>query len=123
MGLTWIDIGVLLLAAVTATTAGLFAFLLWRSGYVRGWRAARDAPPICPACGYNLTGLTQCRCPECGREYRLDQLWRVPIHLDQLRHASGRSTTNEEAGFEAIAAAEPGAAQTQEDTKNDDDDR
>lgn len=23
----------------------------------------------CPICGYNLTGLTQSRCPECGREF------------------------------------------------------
>lgn len=23
----------------------------------------------CTACGYNLTGLTRCRCPECGREF------------------------------------------------------
>ncbi len=23
----------------------------------------------CTACGYNLTGLMQCRCPECGREF------------------------------------------------------
>ena len=23
----------------------------------------------CPQCGYNLTGLAQNRCPECGREF------------------------------------------------------
>ena len=26
-------------------------------------------PPICPQCGYNLTGLTSPRCPECGRVF------------------------------------------------------
>ena len=26
-------------------------------------------PPICPECGYNLTGLTSPRCPECGRVF------------------------------------------------------
>ena len=28
----------------------------------------------CPACGYNLTGLREARCPECGAQYTLDQL-------------------------------------------------
>jgi hypothetical protein len=30
----------------------------------RPWR--HKAPPTCPECGYNLTGLTSNRCPECG---------------------------------------------------------
>jgi hypothetical protein len=29
---------------------------------------------VCPACGYNLTGLTEPRCPECGARYTLDEL-------------------------------------------------
>ena len=28
----------------------------------------------CPSCGYNLTGLKEARCPECGAQYTLDQL-------------------------------------------------
>ncbi|MCP4251248.1 MAG: hypothetical protein GY778_29780 [bacterium] len=27
-------------------------------------------PPTCPNCGYNLTGLTSPRCPECGVVFR-----------------------------------------------------
>lgn len=28
----------------------------------------------CPKCGYNLTGLREARCPECGATYTLDEL-------------------------------------------------
>lgn len=33
--------------------------------------------PRCPSCGYALTGLTRTRCPECGREPTLEQLWQA----------------------------------------------
>ena len=33
-----------------------------------------DALP-CPTCGYNLTGLREATCPECGARYTLDQLF------------------------------------------------
>jgi hypothetical protein len=29
---------------------------------------------VCPTCGYNLTGLTSTRCPECGSQFTLDEL-------------------------------------------------
>jgi hypothetical protein len=29
---------------------------------------------VCPNCGYNLTGLTTARCPECGAQYTVDEL-------------------------------------------------
>ena len=29
---------------------------------------------VCPACGYNLTGLRQATCPECGARYTMDEL-------------------------------------------------
>lgn len=70
-----INLGVLLLVLLTLLAAALFVYLVWRNAYFRGWRAARGAPPRCPACGYNLSGLSQSRCPECGREYTLEQLW------------------------------------------------
>ncbi len=71
--------GVVLLAAMTAGLTAFGAFLLWRDGYRKGWRKARTSPPICPKCGYNLSGLRECRCPECGVNYTLDQLWQSPI--------------------------------------------
>jgi tRNA(Ile2) C34 agmatinyltransferase TiaS len=36
--------------------------------------AAQASTPHCPRCGYNMTGLTQARCPECGSQYTLDAL-------------------------------------------------
>jgi hypothetical protein len=37
-----------------------------RGGHVdTTWR--EKLPPICPGCGYNLTGIESVRCPECGR--------------------------------------------------------
>jgi hypothetical protein len=33
--------------------------------------AARVAPPRCGACGYDTTGLTDLRCPECGADLRV----------------------------------------------------
>ena len=73
-----VTVAVLLLVLLTAGLTLFVVFLVWRNGYVRGWRRARHAPPRCPKCGYNLSGLTHCRCPECGSEYRLEELWRVP---------------------------------------------
>jgi len=32
-------------------------------------RARRRAAGCCPPCGYNLTGLIEPRCPECGTEF------------------------------------------------------
>jgi hypothetical protein len=29
---------------------------------------------VCPTCGYNLTGLTGTRCPECGTQFTLTEL-------------------------------------------------
>ncbi|MEK6799431.1 MAG: hypothetical protein AABZ12_10730 [Planctomycetota bacterium] len=75
----WIDVGVGLLVLLTIGLTLLAIYLVWRDGYVKGWRKARERPPVCPKCGYSLRGLTHCRCPECGTEYELEELWRSPI--------------------------------------------
>ncbi|HEX4124280.1 MAG TPA: hypothetical protein VHY37_06090 [Tepidisphaeraceae bacterium] len=65
--------------------AGILAILLWLIATVLLWRespaerAARfkgsnRSAITCPTCGYNLTGLSQSRCPECGSTFTLDQL-------------------------------------------------
>ncbi len=40
-----------------------------------------DIPPLCIACGYNLTGLTANRCPECGRRFSRAELKRRATEL------------------------------------------
>jgi hypothetical protein len=64
--------------------------MLWALGWLGGtawvWRenAAERAERLknlgvgtiaCPRCGYNLTGLREARCPECGSQYTIDQLY------------------------------------------------
>lgn len=40
------------------------------------WRRIRipRLGPYCPGCRYNLKGLAERRCPECGRRFTLDEL-------------------------------------------------
>jgi hypothetical protein len=65
--------------------ASVTAPLLWVVATVLAWRessderaarlanSGRDAV-VCPTCGYNLTGLREARCPECGTQFTIDQL-------------------------------------------------
>ena len=66
-------------------TGSLVATVLWIIGTICIWRenqserAARLRRAgadtiVCPACGYNLTGLREARCPECGAQYTLNEL-------------------------------------------------
>lgn len=41
-----------------------------------GWRETRPVPQ-CMNCGYLLIGLSSTRCPECGDEPTLDELWQA----------------------------------------------
>jgi hypothetical protein len=62
----------------------VLAILLWLVATVFIWRetaAERSArlagagnAITCPTCGYNLTGLHESRCPECGTKFTLDEL-------------------------------------------------
>jgi hypothetical protein len=65
--------------------------LIWRESSVE--RLVRDGggehPSIhCPACGYDLTGLYEARCPECGQRFTLDQL--VALNRPDLDHTRDR---------------------------------
>jgi DNA-directed RNA polymerase subunit RPC12/RpoP len=68
-----------------AFVGGVVAILLWLIATVFLWRetVAERASRIssssrsaitCPTCGYNLTGLSEARCPECGSKFTLDEL-------------------------------------------------
>jgi hypothetical protein len=39
-------------------------------------------PGHCPGCGYNLHGLSEPRCPECGREFTFAEIRMSPDELD-----------------------------------------
>jgi hypothetical protein len=66
--------------------AGLISIVSWLPLTVLIWRetaeeraerlrhAAGDVL-YCPRCGYNMTGLHEARCPECGAQYTLNQLY------------------------------------------------
>ena len=64
---------------------GVLAILLWLVATIFLWRetaaeraarvgAAGGSAVACPTCGYNLTGLAEARCPECGSRFTLDEL-------------------------------------------------
>ena len=64
---------------------GLAATVLWIIGTICIWRetaaerGARIARAgvgtlVCPNCGYNMTGLSEARCPECGNRFTIDEL-------------------------------------------------
>jgi hypothetical protein len=65
-------------------------------------RLPTPVPPVCPQCGYNLTGLNEPLCPECG--YRFD--WRSVRRKARAQwlEAMGLKTLPEEIEFGFRAA-------------------
>jgi hypothetical protein len=69
-----------------ALLGGFLSIILWLAATVFLWqetpaeRAERVQRAIgclllCPRCGYNMTGLYESRCPECGHRCTLDELY------------------------------------------------
>jgi hypothetical protein len=55
----------------------LCTVLIWRETAgerVERLRARSPEAMVCPSCGYNLMGLRQTTCPECGASYTIDEL-------------------------------------------------
>ena len=78
-----------------AFISGVTAILLWLTLTIFIWRETRAERMarirshsgeliVCPSCGYNLTGLRQPSCPECGATYTLDEL----VALQPAREAT-----------------------------------
>lgn len=77
------------------TIGGLVWIVLYLFGTALAWRETKaerqqrleamgvSALP-CPSCAYNLSGLRESRCPECGASFTLDQLYAA---VDEQRRA------------------------------------
>ncbi|MBI4717689.1 MAG: hypothetical protein HY763_07795 [Planctomycetes bacterium] len=67
--------------AAVCWTLPLEVWGLWMALTVRLWPMKvvdlipADVPPRCLKCGYMLVGLYATRCPECGDERTIDELW------------------------------------------------
>jgi hypothetical protein len=60
--------------------------ILWRETpreRVERLRQTASGTVFCPRCGYNMTGLAEARCPECGAKFTLDVLYSAQM---ELRH-------------------------------------
>jgi hypothetical protein len=77
--------------------AGMAWIVIWMASTVLIWRETRaeraarlraitTGTVCCLRCGYNMTGLHEARCPECGTQYTLNELLAaatsVEDHLD-----------------------------------------
>jgi uncharacterized paraquat-inducible protein A len=71
--------GYLMLTGLAMMIAWLVAtIILWQETALeraQRVRMANRSAITCPACGYNLTGLGEARCPECGAKFTLDELF------------------------------------------------
>jgi peptidoglycan/LPS O-acetylase OafA/YrhL len=68
---------VLLGGGTVPITWVLSTVLIWRETAAErlGRLTAHGMPVLaCPLCGYNLAGLTEARCPECGGSFTLEQI-------------------------------------------------
>ena len=66
----------IVVADFARTAVGIMAIIALRRSKM--WeRAETGLGPACSQCGYLLCGLSEPRCPECGRVYTLDESYRL----------------------------------------------
>ncbi|TWT45568.1 hypothetical protein RAS1_19960 [Phycisphaerae bacterium RAS1] len=71
-----VQFGMLIGGAVPPTLWVLATVLAWRETKqerIERLRAIGTGGVACPLCGYNMTGLREARCPECGASFTLDE--------------------------------------------------
>lgn len=59
--------------------------VVWKETEVESSRRKRGGPDRvipCPKCGYDMKGLAMARCPECGTEFTLDELFATWVGQD-----------------------------------------
>ncbi len=59
--------------------------VVWKETKLESLRRERDGPGLvipCPKCEYDLKGLAVARCPECGTEFTLDELFATWVAQD-----------------------------------------
>ncbi|HUT94525.1 MAG TPA: hypothetical protein VMY37_34030, partial [Thermoguttaceae bacterium] len=69
--------GILVGGGVAPIVWVLATVLIWRETpqeRIDRIRSAGTEAVCCPVCGYNMTGLRESRCPECGSQFTLDEL-------------------------------------------------
>ncbi len=82
-----LEVVVLVGGGVIPITWVLATVLVWRETpqeRVQRLTASGTDFICCPVCGYNMTGLREARCPECGSRFTLDQLLTAQPHRDQV---------------------------------------
>ncbi|MDM8005274.1 MAG: zinc ribbon domain-containing protein [Phycisphaerae bacterium] len=65
--------------------------LVWRERPAeRAERIRQSASDVlfCPRCGYNMTGLQLARCPECGAQFTLNELFAAQRHQHEIADAA-----------------------------------
>ena len=70
------EVAIILGGMIWALTWIAATALIWREIKAERLARLRQIGAIaCPTCGYNLTGLREAKCPECGSQFTLDQLY------------------------------------------------
>lgn len=82
MPITLPDLVVLLSMLAPPLPASVFLLALIQA---RKLGASVVALPICNNCGYQMTSLSQPRCPECGKVYSLDEFYRLSSERNWAR--------------------------------------
>ena len=81
------DFGFFVFTCVTTLAWLPMTVFIWRESSTE--RAERlsggsESALSCPICGYNLTGLSSARCPECGSAFTIDELVRRQPGREQV---------------------------------------